>query len=128
MTHATTVSPFPLPGLIAVIDPTGTHDLRVISLPERCPAMGMKESRAHELAMDAGAIRKLVIRLATTARDAQIDDEEWEVLRRLSDHEDGLTEKAEDELLAVGLFRRGRHSDHVQRLARQVLPEPDSAA
>jgi hypothetical protein len=125
MPHAASLSLFPLPGLIAVINPTDPRP----GLPKRViPAMSMKESRAAELAIDVGSIRKLVIRIVTAPRTADIDAEEWEALQRLGDLETDLTEKAEDELLAIGLFRRSRRSDHVQRLARQILPDPDSAA
>jgi hypothetical protein len=88
--------------------------------------MSMKESRAAELAESAQLIRRAVLRVFV--RDGVVDEEELAILQDLTTHEDGLTEKAEDELLAIGLFRRSRRSDHVQRLARQILPDPDSAA
>jgi hypothetical protein len=123
MTHAESLSLFPLPGLIAVINPTDPRP----GLPKReFPAMSMKESRAAELAESAQLIRRAVLRVFV--RDGVVDEEELAILQDLTTHEDGLTEKAEDELLAIGLFRRSRRSDHVQRLARQILPDPDSAA
>jgi hypothetical protein len=122
MPHAASLSLFPLPGLIAVINPTDPRP----GLPESIPAMSMKESRAAELAERAQLIRRAVMRVFV--RDGVVDEEELAILQDLATHEDGLTEKAEDELLAIGLFRRSRRSDHVQRLARQILPDPDSAA
>ena len=118
MTHTRTVAPCPLPGSITVIDPTDPRT----SLPVcETPAMSMKESRAHELAMSAQQIRRAVMRVFV--RDGVVDEEELAILQQMTTHEDGLTEKAEDELLAVALLRRSRHSDHVQRLGRQILPD-----
>lgn len=118
LAHTVSLPLFPLPGSIAVIDPTDPRT----SLPVgEYPAMSMKESRAHELALSAQEIRRAVMRVFV--RDGVVDEEELAILQDLTTHEDGLTEKAEDELLAVGLFRRGRRSDHVQRLGRQIPPD-----
>lgn len=118
LAHTLSLPLFPLPGSITVIDPTDPRT----SLPVgETPAMSMKESRAHELALSAQEIRRAVMRVFV--RDGVVDEEELAILQDLTTHEDGLTEKAEDELLAVALLRRIRHSDHVQRLGRQILPD-----
>lgn len=85
--------------------------------------MAMVESRAQELADQARALKKRVIRVVS--RDGVIDDEELEVLQALNELEHSYQEKAEDEAFGVAMMRRGRNSDRVVRLGRQMFGSSD---
>lgn len=84
------------------------------------------ESRAQELADATRALKRGIIRIVS--RDGVIDDEEMEVLQGFNGLEHDLEEKAEDEAFAIAMIRRGRESDRVVRLGRQMFnPDPSAA-
>jgi hypothetical protein len=89
--------------------------------------MAMVETRAHEIADGARTMKRSLIRLVS--RDGEIDEEEMALVRAFDEHQHELEEKAEDEVFGIAMFRRGRGSDRVVRLGRQLFtPEFDPAA
>ncbi len=89
--------------------------------------MAMVETRAQELADSARVLKRSLIRIVS--RDGEIDEEELQVLQAFNEHQHDLEEKAEDEAFGIAMLRRGRESDRVIRLGRQMFtPEFDPAA
>jgi hypothetical protein len=105
----TPYTPYPAPGLMP-------------GLNDEDAEMQM-ESRTVELTQQAVTIKRAVIQIAN--RDNFTDDDERQVLQWLTEHISELSDKAEEELLVTALARRGRHSDRVKRLARQILTDDD---
>lgn len=82
-------------------------------------------SRAQELAEQAQTIKRRIARLAS--RDGEWDDDEIQLVQLANDLAINCQEKSEDELFAITMIRRGRESDRVHRLGRQILSCDDAA-
>lgn len=109
--------------------PTITLNPRPGSMPginDRTRPVMQAESRAQELANNTQGMKRLLIRIVS--RDGVIDDEEMLLLQQFNDHKEELEEKAEDEAFGFAMIRRGRDSDRVIRLGRQMFGDGDSAA